>query len=114
MSAVDRVSRYVDEARAAWAAVEIDRQSFIAYAQERDADLSSSTPGELYLACGCATGVPAAVDAFVREYGGLLRAVVARRVPRSSVEDVVQDLCNELLVGRDGVPAISKYAGRGK
>lgn len=67
--------------------------------------------GDLAIACGCAHGVGAALVAFERRYGGLLREQ-AERIAHgpSHADDVAQIVRIRLLTG--AAPKIAQYAGR--
>jgi RNA polymerase sigma-70 factor (ECF subfamily) len=75
--------------------------------------VASTSAADLYLACACARGDAAALDAFERHF---LRPI-AERVARSETafaEDVVQTLRVKLLVAvGDDPPRIAQYVGRG-
>lgn len=71
--------------------------------------------GDLYLACACAEGVPAAIEILDRRYraevGSFLHAL---RPAPDFVEDVAQTVSERLLVGAEGSPPrIAEYSGRG-
>jgi len=70
---------------------------------------------DLYLACACALGVPAALAAFEREYLAGLRTFVRDIDSTPTRLDELRQLLRErLLVSSDGRPArISRYGGRG-
>jgi len=65
---------------------------------------------ELYLACACAEGNPAAVARVEAEHFGLARAAVKRLDP-SVADDVLQKVREALFVVSP--PRIAAYAGRG-
>lgn len=71
--------------------------------------------GDLYLACGCALGVPGAIDAFYAEYRPELGAIARRlRLSADTEDDLVQILGERLFVGGpDGEPRITQYSGAG-
>jgi len=110
----------IDEAYAAaretWPGVELDRQVFAAWVDERSE--SSTVPPyarDLYLACACARGDAAGVRAFERELVPKAAAAARALEPESDfVSEVVQRLRTRLLGPRiDGVPRIADYGGRG-
>jgi RNA polymerase sigma-70 factor (ECF subfamily) len=77
--------------------------------------LDSLCAGDLYLACACAEGVPAAVEALDRLYRAQVGAHLSGMRPTPAfVEDVAQAVLERLLVGVDGSPPrIAEYSGRG-
>jgi len=109
----------VTRGRSAWPAIAITRVRFVAYVLARagdDADaLRRLHAADLYLACGCAHGDPAAVAAFDRDYIGALGATLARVGARGAqADEVKQALRAQMLVApAGGVPAIASYTGRG-
>ena len=78
-------------------------------------DLGRIHAADLFLACACAAGDAAALDALERQFLAPLPALVARRgIALHDAEEVVQALRERLLVGKDGrCPAILDYDGRG-
>jgi RNA polymerase sigma-70 factor (ECF subfamily) len=70
---------------------------------------------DLYLACACCKGLPAAVPAFEDAYGGMVKSFVERidRAP-AFVGEVLQLVRQRVFVGTiDAAPRIGSYAGRG-
>lgn len=68
---------------------------------------------DLYLACACAEGEPRALQAFEQH---ILQRVPSRlgQLSDFTVDDVLQELRQRLLVGRGGaLPRIADYSGRG-
>ncbi|HYI02381.1 sigma-70 family RNA polymerase sigma factor [Hyalangium sp.] len=68
---------------------------------------------DLYLACACAEGEPLALQAFEQH---ILQRVPHRlgQLPESTVDDVLQELRQRLLVGRgETPPRIADYSARG-
>jgi RNA polymerase sigma-70 factor, ECF subfamily len=113
-------------AAAAWPEVHIPSEHFVGYLAER-ADsafapleaIARLSLADLFLACGCARGDGAAIEAFVATYGPKLRAVIARLDPAPDfVDDVMSELREALLgnaeggapPGREG--KITQYRGR--
>lgn len=102
-------------ARAAWPAFEVDAAAFgsrVAELRAEDGASAAVHAADLYLACACAGGVPAAIAALDRD--------VLRDVPRfverfrggaAFVDEVVQQLRDKLLVGPP--PRMAEYRGRG-
>jgi RNA polymerase sigma-70 factor, ECF subfamily len=70
---------------------------------------------DLYLACGCAAGVAAALEAFEGRYLAQVRVFLGRMRPTAAlIDEVKQALRVRLLVAPPGeVPRIADYAGRG-
>lgn len=116
-----------ERGRAAWPGVELPRDAFAAHlrkvggpAADGRAGQAADTPtpdehvADLYLACACGRGNPAAIHALERDH--------IRHVPRfigkiSSdpvfADDVLQAVRSKLLVGDGAPPKILEYAGRG-
>ncbi|HEY0251258.1 MAG TPA: hypothetical protein VGC41_07005 [Kofleriaceae bacterium] len=70
--------------------------------------------GDLYLACACALGIPAAHAALDQSYAGNLRAALSTLDSRSDfIAEVLQLLREKILVARDGEPKIASYSGHG-
>jgi RNA polymerase sigma-70 factor (ECF subfamily) len=68
---------------------------------------------DLYLACACAQGEPRALHAFDQH---ILQRVPPRlgQLSQTTVEDVLQELRQRLLLGRGDIPPrIADYSGRG-
>ncbi len=68
---------------------------------------------DLYLACACAESEPRALHAFEEH---VLQRVPPRlgQLPEATVDDVLQELRQRLLLGRgDAPPRIADYSGRG-
>jgi len=69
---------------------------------------------DLYLACACAHGDPAAVAILERDYiAGLDAPLRATGLGAHAVDEVRQRVRELLLVGSDDVPAIASYRGKG-
>lgn len=114
-------------ARDAWPGVELPADELVRYLAER---LPKSAEGrslalvleevalfDLYLACACAAGVPAAAQALERSFlaklPGLLRNQF-REVPTATLEDACQVVREQLLLGnQEGGPYIRNYSGKG-
>jgi RNA polymerase sigma-70 factor (ECF subfamily) len=109
----------VAAARAAWPGIALDDAALVAHVARHAADdgdrVATRNLADLYLACACLHGVPAAVRQFEALHLQRVPRVIGRVVREpSAVEDVQQLLRVSLLVG-DGVapPRIGQYAGRG-
>jgi RNA polymerase sigma-70 factor (ECF subfamily) len=118
-----RLRELLDACRAAWPGLDVAEIAFVRRLAEllpEQGDLESCLARmhgpDLYLACGCAAGDPAALAAFD---GGVLRQVVPALqrmgLPASQIDEVLQVLRAKLLVtdehGRGS--SIASYAGRG-
>jgi RNA polymerase sigma-70 factor, ECF subfamily len=111
----------VADGRAAWPDVVVEPGRLVAFIAARldvDGDAAGALallrPGDLYLACACATGDRAALAAFDRHYMREVDIALARmRIGPPRLNDVKQLVRQRLFVG-DGVPGkITEYAGRG-
>ena len=109
-------------AQAAHPAIQLDAERFLRHlAHHRPAAavdegwLESICAGDLYLACACAEGVPAAIEALDRQYRAQVGAYLSgMRETAAFVEDVAQAVLERLLVGAPGSPPrIAEYSGRG-
>jgi RNA polymerase sigma-70 factor (ECF subfamily) len=110
------------QGRTAWPGLALEDEAFVAFVAERlpgegdVKDLVADLPAaDLYLACACAHGIAAAVEAFDRRYFGDVDAVLARiRVPGATADDVRQMLREKLFVATaEGPPRIAEYSGKG-
>ncbi|MBZ4417969.1 sigma-70 family RNA polymerase sigma factor [Myxococcus sp. RHSTA-1-4] len=76
--------------------------------------LAQLVPGDLYLACACARGIPAALSAFERHHIADVPATLAHmKLPEAVVDDIRQQVRERLLVRTDEAPKIEEYSGRG-
>ncbi|MBI5537017.1 MAG: RNA polymerase subunit sigma-70 [Deltaproteobacteria bacterium] len=108
--------------RGSWPGLPIDEDLFARHLARHmsvgaiDAEAFARIHGpDLYLACGCALGVGAAIAEFRRCYGPVI-ASSAGRLNREPwfVEETTQLLHQKLLVSSDGAtPRIAEYSGRG-
>jgi RNA polymerase sigma-70 factor, ECF subfamily len=125
-----RLYNLVTEGRAAWPHLRLDPlllMGFVARQLSTDIgdqgdpseDLSESLvalrPADLYLACACSAGDPAAIGAFDRSYMAEVDHALSRmRIDASRMADVKQLVRQRLFVGSGGSNGkISEYAGRG-
>jgi RNA polymerase sigma-70 factor (ECF subfamily) len=71
--------------------------------------------GDVLLAFACATGIPAAVDLFHREFSAVIARVLSRRhASHDQADDAAQIIREKLLVAREGAqPKIAEYKGIG-
>ncbi len=118
----ERARELVLAAQAAHPGIRLGAGRFLAHlARHRPADavgdawLASVSAADLYLACACAEGVPAAVEELDRQYRAQVGAYLAGMRPTEAfVEDVAQAVLERLLVGAEGSPRrIAEYSGRG-
>jgi RNA polymerase sigma-70 factor (ECF subfamily) len=105
------------QAQAAWPALALNAGEFVAFAAARagEAALSSLCLPDLYLACACAKGDTAALEAFERRYIQRLGPALSRAGAQpEAVAEVQQRLRVQLLVpDGDRPPGIAGYQGRG-
>jgi RNA polymerase sigma-70 factor (ECF subfamily) len=108
----------VASARAAWPAIELADESFVATLADKAGDgglgaLPALMVADLYLASACAAGVLEALLAFERYLQAARPAL--RRVDASEVfaDEVLQLVREKLFVWAEGPPKITGYAGRG-
>ncbi|NMO13427.1 RNA polymerase subunit sigma-70 [Pyxidicoccus fallax] len=109
---------HVEAARAAWPSLTLPAEDYVRHLTRhlptgKAAEVLRILHGaDLYLACACAQGEPAALRAFEQD---VLRYIPARlgALSPSMVEEVLQVLRERLLVGGAGAPPrIGSYAGR--
>src|SRR5262245_35046638 len=117
-AAESRIASLFDDGRRAWSGVRVEEATFAAFVRERageDADLAALHGADLYLACACAAGDPAALAAFEARYMADVPSFLARVEHASAViEDVSQLVRERLFVAADGKrPKILDYSGRG-
>jgi RNA polymerase sigma-70 factor (ECF subfamily) len=110
-----------DKACAAWPGVHVSVAAFADYVGSR---LPADAPAEealrrihaldLYLACACADGQPAALAAFDRHCLSVVdRALPRLRVDEDLILEIKQQLRERLLVRQGGPPRIVEFSGRG-
>jgi RNA polymerase sigma-70 factor, ECF subfamily len=109
----------IDEGRRRWPAFEISDADFAAYLRERSGPNGLPPQvhaGDLLLACACARGLVAAVEAFQHLFDPTVRRVCSRRrVDPALADDARQALYERLLVSRGGQPPkIAEYRGQGR
>ena len=117
------LARALTDARARWPGLGIDDQDFMAFLAARipsgqpdlAAALAALHVSDLYLACGCARGAPAAVKAFVGGYLAVVPRYLSHIDPSAwMAEEVRQELSKKLLVAAPpDPPRIATYGGRG-
>jgi RNA polymerase sigma-70 factor, ECF subfamily len=117
------LARALADARAAWPELEVPEPAF-ATALAAALDSCGDRPGDplagvrvadLYLACGCALGLPAATRIFVSKHLAAVPRYLAHIDPSAWLaEEVSQELAAKLLVARSpDPPRIASYGGRG-
>jgi RNA polymerase sigma-70 factor (ECF subfamily) len=106
-----------DSARAAWPGVEVPLAVFAPYlaARRTGPEPTAERTAELYLACACASGVPAALAAFEQRFLSHVPAFLGRlALPDSTLTEVKQLLRAKLFVSTGPAPAkIAEYTGQG-
>ncbi|MFT3697370.1 MAG: sigma-70 family RNA polymerase sigma factor [Kofleriaceae bacterium] len=121
-----RLWALVAEGRAAWPDFPLDAKDLVAFVGRHltpdlaEAALDGLRPADLYLACACAKGITAAINAFDRDYMREVEIALARmRIAAPRVADVKQLVRQRLFVGGGtaGAPTsagkIAEYGGRG-
>lgn len=121
-----RLWSLVAEGRAAWPDFSVDAKEVVAFIARQvtedlaDAALDGLRPADLYLACACAKQLPAAINAFDRDYMREVDIALARmRIGPPRLADVKQLVRQRLFVGGGtaGQPTsagkIGEYGGRG-
>jgi RNA polymerase sigma-70 factor (ECF subfamily) len=112
----------VAKCQAAWPKVAIPTEAFLSHLaaslanrSHLPADLARIHVADLYLALGCARGLPAALAAFEEHYLSRVPRYLARTdSSRALADEVKQTLRDQLLVPRgDGVPRIATFTGQG-
>jgi RNA polymerase sigma-70 factor, ECF subfamily len=113
----------IGAAQAAWPGLELPLDELVTFIAARLPDEPDPARGvrelqitDLYLACGCALGLPRAIAAFEAHYiPAIATAITALRADADLVDEVKQRVRHKLLVrGDDGPPRIVDYAGRGE
>lgn len=118
-----RLHEILHDCRTAWPGIELPEQAFIRHLAENIPDqgnlddcLSRICCSDLYLACGCAEGLPAAIALFDREILGEVPPALRRMgLSADRIDEVLQVVRTKLLVVDEqrARPAIASYAGRG-
>jgi RNA polymerase sigma-70 factor (ECF subfamily) len=121
-----RLWSLVAEGRAAWPDLQVAAKDLVEFVSRQltddmaDAALDGLRPADLYLACACAKGSTAAINAFDRDYMREVDIALARmRIGPPRLHDVKQLVRQRLFVGGGtaGAPTsagkISEYGGRG-
>ncbi len=121
-SLADRLVEMLADAHDQWREFGIHDTVFLAYLGERIPDdrgaeegLAVIRPADLYLACACAHGDPAALAIFERKHIAAITPALARmRLSKASVDEVKQLVRQKLFVAEpDKRGKIVSYSGRG-
>jgi RNA polymerase sigma-70 factor (ECF subfamily) len=111
--AAARMADAFEAGRAAWPEIDLDAEAFRAHLAARGLAPDADHGADLYLACACASGQPAALAAFEATFMPRLPAYLARLRPTAEIVDEVAQLLRErLFVG--ATPKIADYAGKGE
>jgi RNA polymerase sigma-70 factor (ECF subfamily) len=118
-----RLRELLGRAQAAWPGVALEAEDFVAYLGARlsGATLQQALAGihaeDIYLACACAQGRPAALAAFDERYlsQAQVGAMLARqRATPVQIDEVRQQVREKLLLAPpDALPRITEYRGSG-
>jgi RNA polymerase sigma-70 factor, ECF subfamily len=116
MSSLSR-EELVSRGRAVWPELATSTERFAAFLEARwsdDAPPGEGVAGDLYLACACASGEPAAQRAFAAAQRAVIRAAVSRiDAPPDRLDEAVQLTLDRLLVAEPGATArVAQYSGR--
>jgi RNA polymerase sigma-70 factor, ECF subfamily len=105
------------EGQRAWPGLGLGIETFVVHLAERaHGDLPPEARGpDLYLVCACTTRVRGAVEAFTRLHLTGLGAHLSRLRPTPVfLDEVRQEVCDKLFVGKGGAPPkIAEYDGSG-
>jgi RNA polymerase sigma-70 factor (ECF subfamily) len=106
-----------EDARRAWPKVVLAEAKFVAYLRARAPDpgsIAALHADELYLACACVEGQPAAIAELENVYLADVRKALAR-MKLGALQDDAMQLLRQRLLMRDGgrAPRLADYAGRG-
>ncbi len=119
------LTRVWQEARAKWPTVELAPELFVRHLAERLPIKAPADPiglllermhmADLYLACACLHGIPAAIEAFELHYLSKLRKLLVHRKLSASGLDESRELTRvKILVSpSEGPPKIAEYNGQG-
>jgi RNA polymerase sigma-70 factor (ECF subfamily) len=112
----------VEAGRTSWPTIALSAEVFLPYLAQRLPEtgevkraLLEIKSGDLYLACACAQGEPAAIKLFESHYLPAIKAALLRKDPSlGQIEDIKQMIYQKLLLkDNEHQPKISQYAGRG-
>jgi RNA polymerase sigma-70 factor (ECF subfamily) len=113
------LSRLLAEAIRAWPKLAVPTPSFLTWLATRipeDVDLEKIRAADLYLACGCAMGIPAALAAFEERMMPEVELALTRfQLAPHLFAEVKQLLRHRLLLRTpERAPRIETFAGRGE
>lgn len=109
----EALSTLVSAARAQWPLVRLDDAVFVDHLRAKASGPLEQLRGpELFLACACLAGDPAALAAFEQQFiAGVDKAVMGVDASRSFIDEVRQRVRERLLVG--ATPKLTEYSGLG-
>ncbi|HEY3355013.1 MAG TPA: sigma factor-like helix-turn-helix DNA-binding protein [Polyangia bacterium] len=115
-----RLAELIAAARAAWPGLAVAPAEFVRHLGERLGEqpdvlaaLRSWHTADLYLACGCAAGDPAALAAFERRIlPGVASALARAGVTGALADEVLQAVRVRLFATGEGGARIAAYSGR--
>lgn len=111
------VDELVAAGRSAWPGIDVDRDVYAAFVDERLGEAAAAPAGrdravELYLTCACAAGDVAAIARFERAFFTEIDEAARRaRAGEAVAADARQELARSLFTGEK--PAIGTFRGRG-
>lgn len=118
-----RLHEILQACRARWPGLNVLEHAFVSHLAENLPDendpvrcLARMSCTDLFLACGCAAGLPAAIAAFDKQGLGKVPSVLRRMgLSADRIDEVLQVVRTKLLIadGQRARPAIASYAGRG-
>jgi RNA polymerase sigma-70 factor (ECF subfamily) len=109
-----RLAGWIARGRAAFPGLAVDDAALDAWFRARAGDRDDVPAEDLYLACACAGGDEAAIEAFAaRHLPRLAPALRHAGLDDAAIAEVEQELVALLFVG-DGTPHVTTYAGRGE
>jgi len=108
MAAPPSLAEVYEAARAAWPELSVSQEQFSRFLEERP---SRSHPEDLYLACACACGDPAAIATLEREHLSKIAGILRRH---GRDPDTVEEVCQKLRQTLIGERYILRYSGEGK
>jgi len=99
-------------ARTAWPGIDVNENDFAQWVRERGDNHDEMNMRDLYLACACHRGDPAALAAFDRVFSASISAALASmRMRDEHGEEIRQRLRTKLFTG---AKRIASYRGRGE
>jgi RNA polymerase sigma-70 factor len=119
------LTRVWQDARAKWPTVDLAPELFVRHLAERLPRKEPSGPvglllksmalADLYLACACLHGIPAAIEAFELHYLSKVRKLLQQRgLSATSQDEICQLIRTKVLVpSLKGPPKITDYPGHG-